>query len=143
MRARWREEGRGRDRWRDSQRMKEAQTERRCRDNKKKKKEDQRLFHIHILKDKPSSISVQPSGICGDKEDCVICSDNDGEKHNLSWGVVFKVAEKMRDAGVRLPIPSSPPSARSNLPWGCAFTRRWGFGGCIGCCGERKAGMKS
>ena len=59
--------------------------------------------------------------------------------HNRNWGVVFKVAEKMRDAGVRPPpllfLPPSAPSsstsppALSNLGWGCVFTRHQGFRG--------------
>lgn len=31
------------------------------------------------------------------------------EKPNLNWGVVFKVAGKMRDAGVRLRFPPHHP----------------------------------
>lgn len=43
----------------------------------------------------------------------LMCTDNDGmEKHGRDWGVVFKVAEKMRDEGCRsraLPTVSPPP----------------------------------
>lgn len=63
----------------------------------------------------------------------VMCTNNDGmENHNRNWGVVFKVAEKMRDAGVRPPPhPPRQPPALCNLGWGCVFTRRWGFRGWI------------
>lgn len=118
------------------------------------------MLQIHIFKDR-KAVGLQWAGICVDKEDC---AQTDGmEKDNRDWGVVFKVAEKMKNEGCRSQSPPQPPTftthtyhphpllalrttlptALSNLRWGCVFMRRQGFTGWMGCCRERKAGMKS
>lgn len=61
-----------------------------------------------------------------------LCTNNDGmENHNRNWGVVFKVAEKMRDAGVRLPSSSSSSSPPPPLPHHPPCTLQFRMGLCV------------
>ncbi len=93
-------------------------------------KEEQDFFSLSASFQRPHECAVCRGFVCTESIVTllhVMCTNNDGmEKLNRDWGVVFKVAEKMRDAGVRPPAHLTLLTlltALSNLGWGCVFTR--------------------
>lgn len=102
-------EGGGGGGWRDTERMKEKQRERRC----KNKKRSRGFFSFGFFCPQKPDQSVVSRGFAWTESTVallhVTCTNNDGMmSHRQNWGVVFKVAEKMRDAGVR-PLPPHLP----------------------------------
>lgn len=115
MRARWREGGEGGgEGGMDGGTLREWKRDREKEDAGTKRGAG--FFFFFLDKEKKSHRSAVCRGFVWIKSVVtvlhVMCTNNDGmENHNRNWGVVFKVAEKMRDAGVRPPPhpPRQPP----------------------------------